>query len=116
MILHTQPRKAWNAYDFLLLEAFAIYEAEKCSQCGYPVWICHNEDEAYRIEFDLVDDVCYAKREIDMVNEANSQSKTYKAPAGIQQRPVAKSWTGLPLDDAMRTAYYETKYPSVISD
>lgn len=106
MIMGTQPSDDWDEYDFLLLEANQILEDERCSQCGLPRWICHNEDSDVRIE--LTDDTCFVKREIDAERELHSKDSNYKEPHGTVSRPQVSSWSGKPLDFVVREQYYKT--------
>lgn len=86
MILHTQPAKPWTKHDFLLLEAHQILESERCGQCGYPIYICHNEDE--RIQFRLDEDTCSIRAAVERQEEAESKKKNAKTKHGTQIAPT----------------------------
>lgn len=79
--------------------------SERCSQCGLPIWVCHNEDAGVR--FDLVDDVCYAKREIDEEQERLDSQKDYKKPPGQVTTPRPIVDDGSLFNWEFRQAYYQ---------
>lgn len=105
LILRVQPRGKWNKYDFLCSEAFAIVEREKCSQCGLPRWMCHNDDGD--IGFHLVEDICYATKTVETDAEKKSKNKKYKAPKGTRIRPEPFRYSKRPIDMNLRDAYYQ---------
>lgn len=106
MILHTQPTKKWNEYDFLLLEAYQILESERCGQCGLPRYICHNDSN--EIQFSLAEDTCHAKAKIDERNRADSKRTNFEPPAGTVLVPEPRSTEGKELID-YRQPYYEAE-------
>ena len=108
MILHTQPGKRWNDHDFLLLEAYQVLEAERCSQCGQLKWICHNDDSD--VGFKIHEDVCYAMREIEETDRENSKSKNYVKPAGAVAVPEPFRYSKKPFDWEFREAFYTAEY------
>lgn len=114
MILHTQPGKKWNKFDFLCIEAHQIVVNERCPQCGLPRWVCHNEDGD--IGFRVVKDICYAKREIETVDESDQKQKKYKAPKGVMARPEPFRYSGEPIDGDVREAYYRREFERKVPD
>jgi hypothetical protein len=103
LILHTQPRKKWNEHDFLLLKAYKILQDERCSQCGLPRWICHNESSDIQIA--VRDDLCYAKKEIEA--KANPKAKAgEKKRFGKTAYPSPYTISGKPLDWHFRDQHY----------
>lgn len=82
---------------------------ERCSQCGLPRWICHNEDGD--VSFKVIEDTCFAKRELEIVDENKSKkNKKYKPPKGTVARPEPFTFSGRALDGVFRDAYYEAEY------
>lgn len=103
MILHTQPSGKWNDLDFLIMEAYEIYKSEMCPECGYPIYVCHNDSND--IKFRLAEVTCYGKAAVDKRNKANSKKKGFEPPAGTTLRPEPYSKTGADL-----TSYREQFY------
>jgi len=109
MILHTQPGKKWDEWDFLCIEAFQIARNETCQHCNMPMWICRNEDAD--IGFKVVEDTCFALREVEIEDEKNSNKNKYKAPKGTKARPEAVSYSKSELFTAeVREAYYKAEW------
>jgi hypothetical protein len=122
MILHTQPTKPWNEYDFLLIEAYQILQDERCSQCGLPEYICHNESNLIQVQVN--EDSCAvmaakAKKERQM----SRGKKDYTPPDGVILRPEPYTADGSDLA-SFRGDYYRDlaekrkaveagRYPSV---
>jgi hypothetical protein len=104
LILGKDSRKPWGKWDLLIAEAYQILQTERCSQCGLPVWICHSEDSD--IEFDLVEETCFATRERETVHEADSKSAGYEEPKGTVAHPVPFTRSKKPMEYAMRDEYY----------
>ena len=108
MILHTQPGKKWDEFDFLCLEAHQMVVDERCPQCGYPKWMCH--DESGDIGFKPVLDTCFAVREVES-HEADTMGKmSDKKKRGVKVRPEVFTYSGKPLDGDMREAYYRAEW------
>ena len=84
-----QPDELWDEHDFLLHEAYAILESERCNQCGIPRYICHNDDP--NVEFEMVEDSCVATARKDQFEESErlAGGDNYKIPAGTTVRPNA---------------------------
>lgn len=90
----------------MIAEAYEIMTNERCSQCGYPRWICHNDDGD--IGFAIDEDTCFAKRETERVDAEKSKGKKdYKPPLGTVAQPRALRYSGGPLGIETREAYYE---------
>jgi hypothetical protein len=104
LILGKDSRKPWGKWDLLIAEAYQILQTERCSQCGLPVWICHSEDSD--IEFDLVEETCFATRERETVHEADSKGAGYEEPKGTVAHPVPFTRSKKPMEYAMRDEYY----------
>lgn len=81
MILHEQPSEPWNDHDFLLIEAYEIFQSERCS-CGLLIYMCHSEDDA--IQFDVHEDVCAAKVAVET---KESKYKDGDRPKGTRLVP-----------------------------
>lgn len=92
----------------LIAEAYQILESERCSQCGYPRWICHNDDGD--IGVDVTEDICYVKRELENVDREKTSQKGYVAPAGVKAAPKVHRFSGKPFDWKMREDYYLAEY------
>ena len=109
MILHTQPRKPWNDFDFLCIEAHEIVLRERCPQCQLPRWMCHNTDGD--VGFEIEEDVCFAIRELETLDEeATKRRGDEPAENGMKMRPVPMRYSGKPLDSALREAFYKAEY------
>jgi hypothetical protein len=104
LILGKDSRKPWGKWDLLIAEAYQILQSERCGQCGLPIWICHSEDSD--IEFDLIDDTCFATRERETVQEADSKSAGYEMPKGTVSHPVPFTRSKKPMEYEMREEYY----------
>ncbi|MFF2388956.1 hypothetical protein [Agromyces sp. NPDC058104] len=104
LLIHTQPNEPWDEHDFLLLEAWAILQAEICKQCHLPKYICHNE--SHDLVFDVMEDSCGAAAALHEREQANARNDV-KLDAGVQLyvRPVLLSG-GDPA--TLRDAYYES--------
>lgn len=100
-------REAWDEWDVALAEGYQIMQSERCSQCGLPRWICHNEDAG--VYFELKDDVCFAKREIDEEQERLNSDKNYKKPAGQVTIPRPVVYDDTVFDWRFRQQYYESE-------
>lgn len=101
-----RPFGKWTAMDWACLEAYQMVQNERCAQCGGPKWICHNEDGD--IGFKVVEDICFATKEIETQDEKKqNRNSNYKPPKGVRVRPEAFRYSGRPIDGDMREAYYE---------
>lgn len=58
LVLGKDSKKGWNKWDTLLAKAYQRFLNELCQQCGYPKYLCHNDDN--RIQFKLASDDCEA--------------------------------------------------------
>jgi len=108
MILHTQPRKRWDEFDFLCIEAHQIVLSERCAQCGYPRWLCHNEEE--NAGWKAVQDVCFATREVENKNADKVDGLPEKQKRGMKLRVEPFRYDGKDADPDMRANYYKTEY------
>ena len=72
--------------DIALALAFEILEQERCPQCGMYVWMCHTEDTD--IQFDVVEDICEARR---AVGERDEQIKDKKSWISLRPVPVMEN-------------------------
>lgn len=68
MILGADNRKKWSEQDVLIMQAYQIWQSEKCSQHGGPVWLCDNEDSKLQVRVNEVS--CYAKQELELAEES----------------------------------------------
>lgn len=108
-ILGSNSLKKWSKWDILLALAYQIFQSERCGQCGQMKWVCHNESDDARIEFNIHRDVCYGQRELDMDAEDKQRDENYKAPAGEVRMAIPFSRTKTPFDWKMRDAYYKVQ-------
>jgi len=109
LLLHSDPRGKWDEWDFLCVEAHKGVLNERCPHCGMPVWVCRNEDAD--IGFKIVEDTCFALRELETIDEAKSSKKNYKAPKGAKARPEAYRYSNSEVfTGEMREAYYKAKW------
>lgn len=91
--------------DFLILEAYGIFQGELCPQCHMPTYLCHNEN----VQWDVFDDGCAATSEVESFKKALSAAdKDYEAPAGVIYYPKP-----FMIDDsdpaAQRDQHYENE-------
>ena len=63
LLTEPDPKGEWTKIDYLLLDAFYILDAENCTICNNPIWLCHSTDN--RIDFKVLTRTCYAKAEIE---------------------------------------------------
>lgn len=77
LLMESDPKGEWTKVDYLLLDAFYILDAETCSICNNPIWLCHSTDN--RIDFKIQTRTCYAKAEIE---DFESSEKGKKVGSG----------------------------------
>lgn len=106
-ILGSNSRKKWGKWDILLALAYQIFQSERCQQCGQMKWVCHNESDEARIEFNVRREICYGQRELDRDMEDKQREEGYKPPAGEIRRVIPFSRSKMPFDWKMRESYYE---------
>lgn len=63
MILGEDNRKAYSKMDYLVLQAYGQFKREQCASCGFPTWICRNEDGALIAKKRIVK--CWVTEEVD---------------------------------------------------
>lgn len=63
LLMEPNPHGDWTKVDYLLIDAFHILDAETCTICNNPIWLCHSTDN--RIDFSVTKRTCYAKAEIE---------------------------------------------------
>lgn len=102
LIMHTQPYAKWNKWDFLLREAYGIYQGELCRQCNMPEYLCHNESE--EIHWRIDQDQCGAVRAKEVWEKGKKEN--FKLPEGTVLRPVPFTTDGAEFA-SFRTPYYE---------
>jgi hypothetical protein len=105
MLFHEQPTEPWNDFDFLLIEAYQTLQDETCSQCGNPIWICHNE-EASHVGFKIKNSKCFAQAELEKYQEKEDNKKTKKKKYG--ERPYIVAFTYDGSEFPSRTEYYQS--------
>lgn len=94
--------------DFLLADAIRILEGERCSQCGLPVYICHNDDTDLGIKVEY--DQCSAKEAVenDEARAKQAAGDKYKPTPGEARVPRAFLYSG--GDPAsLRESYYRAQ-------
>ena len=69
-----------------------------------------NDNDDSDIGFKVIEDVCYATKEVETVDEKKSNKKNYKAPKGVRTRPEPYMYSGGKLDGVVREAYYKAQY------
>ena len=114
LILGTDDRKRLSKWDLVLIEAHQILQRERCPQCGYPRWVCSNEDPDIEVQFRK--DTCFVtqaqdrfeKREEKARNSGSRKKERAEAPAGETAHPIAYRISGKPLED-LREPYYESE-------
>ena len=104
MLFHEQPTEPWNDFDFLLLEAYQLLQDETCSQCGNPIWICHNE-EAANVGFKVKTSKCFAQAELEKYQEKEDNKKTKKKKYG--EKPYVVPFTYDNSNFPSRVEYYQ---------
>lgn len=83
-------------------------QGERCQQCGYPKWICHNEgsDIGFKIEMDT----CFAMKELDKYEGGKRKRNSKWTPdPGAKAHPVAFTYSKRPLDWALREDHYRAE-------
>ena len=93
----------WQKLDYMLFEACANIDYERCGQCGLPRYVCHNETN--EIQFKTVEDTCNAKAAVDIKQKSLSSKKDYEPTPGTTLVPepfIGAGGTGKTLFD-----YYE---------
>lgn len=103
MIIGANSNKPWNDDDIIIMQAYQALMDERCTQCGYPRYICDNESND--IQAALVEEHCSFQAKIDARNDSNSKSKNYKKPFGVIMRPEGYSVSGVDLS-SYRDDYY----------
>ena len=105
MLLRAQPTEPWTDYDFLLLEAYQIVEDERCPQCGYPTWLCRNEDND--IQFRVRPVTCIASEQRER-KEKDYQGDGKSRPYGLSLVAEPYTVSGAPLS-GFREKFYEAE-------
>ncbi len=105
MLFHEQPSEEWNEFDFLLLEAYQMLQDEICTDCGNPIWICHNE-EAANVGFKVKTTKCFAKAELERWQEKEDKKKTKRKAYGERPYIVAYTYDGSEMPT--RSDYYQS--------
>lgn len=83
-----KPKGKWSIIDYLLLDAFYTLDAEKCTRCNNPIWLCHSTDN--RIEFDVKVRTCYATQTLEEYEGDKNKDKIGKGeyliavPVGLE--------------------------------
>ena len=90
----------------MLLEAYQILQDETCSQCGNPIWICHNEF-ADGVGFKVREIKCFAKAELEKHQERQQKKDTKKKKYGIQEIVIAYPYEGMEMPT--RRSYLEAQ-------
>lgn len=101
------PSKHWTEWDYSLSEAVEQLEAERCPQCGLPVYVCHSDDP--HIRFRVEEDICEASAERERYEDRQqSKSKDYKPAPGSTTRAIPYTTDGSDFT-AYRDDYYEAE-------
>lgn len=100
MLLGKDNRKRWSDLDILIMQAYQIVQDEKCSQCGWPRWICQSDDPKLQVR--VKEYHCYAKQELEKHAEGNRE----KAEKGVSTYPEWYHLDGRPLIE-FRAEYLE---------
>lgn len=101
MILGADNRKKWSTLDVLIMQAWEILEAERCSQCGLPKWLCHNDDPLLQVR--VKEDKCWVKPEIDEHEKKRADDDDFRGGVAY---PEVYSRDEAPLE-RFRDTYYE---------
>jgi len=77
LILGKDSKKPWGRWDIVLAKAYQRFLNEICQQCGYPKYLCHNDDN--RIQFKPVRDKCESAfvAERDQENMTSDGKRVY---------------------------------------
>ena len=107
MIFRKKRIDRWTEYDWLLSEAYDIFDAERCPRCGLPIYVCHTLDEDVR--FRVEQDDCSAMAAVELHEEGlRAQNKNWKRDAGATFRPVPYTVNGRELS-SFRDPYWEAE-------
>lgn len=82
-----------------------MLQDETCSQCGNPIWICHNE-EAHSVGFKVKTTKCFAQAELEKWQEKQEKSGNKKKKYG--ERPYVVPYTYDNSEMPSRQSYYES--------
>jgi hypothetical protein len=91
----------------LLLEAYQTLQDETCSQCGNPIWICHNEF-ADSVGFKIKTVKCFAKAELEKHQERQQKKDSKKKSYGQIEIVVPYAYDNSELPS--RRSYLEALY------
>ena len=94
-MLGKQPYSKWNELDYILLEAFQLYEDEMVKEVGLPYWMTRSIDPD--IQFIVDERYDAASAALSLWNEAESNRKKKKKRHGIMPMVVAVDASGQPL-------------------
>lgn len=64
------PHKGWTRLDYMLQQAYMTMDREICPMCKNAIWLCHSTNAM--IDFEIKTLTCYAKADLDVVEESGS--------------------------------------------
>jgi hypothetical protein len=99
MILGSDNRKKWSQMDVLVMRAYQIIEDERCQKCGYPIWICRNEDP--RLQARKKVDKCWVDGELSEWRKAAKDDEAADFRAEVYARDETPLWK-------FRKPYYDS--------
>lgn len=109
MLLGADNRKKWSHLDILVMQAYQTVQDEKCSQCGYPRWICQSDDPKLQVRVNEYH--CYGKQELEKYDEAHRED----GQKGVSTYPEWYHLDGEPLIN-FRDLYYEQQAREAASE
>ena len=71
MLIGGKAKGEWTEIDKRLLEAYQTMKDETCGHCGYPLWLCRNQDVLWAVETDL----CNADKALENWRSSKTDSK-----------------------------------------
>ena len=113
MLTGADSTKKWGDIDIRLMQAYQIIQDETCSQCGFPLWLCQNEDLQLMARAKEVE--CMGKATLDDATEAWHENKSNKDKRAPALRVEFYSRDGRPLH-AFRKPYYEARHAQVAEE
>jgi hypothetical protein len=109
LIFQKQPYSKWNELDFILLEAFRIYQDELSQSNGLPMWLGQSIDGKVGFRIETTQNIAdkelaeFDKREGDKKNPTKGLQR-YAIPVNLEDPKVA-----VPMGGLAREAYFEAK-------
>lgn len=86
LIFRTQPDSEWDELDYILIEAYQVYEDETSQTTGQPLWLSRSGDPG--LQFVIEEYIDAAQEAIDVYDEEHAKDE--KKIKGLQRyvRPM----------------------------